>query len=59
MGRGQAIASFYGVFAVVYLTIFTLDLPQWNFLLGLALAIIGGFIMFYEDESNMEVVRDV
>jgi drug/metabolite transporter (DMT)-like permease len=59
VGRGQAIASFYGVFAVVYLTIFTLDLPQWNFLLGLGLAIIGGFIMFYEDESKMEVVRDV
>ena len=59
VGRGQAIASFYGVFAVIYLTIFTLDLPKWNFIVGLVLAIIGGFIMFYEDESQMDVVRDV
>ena len=59
VGRGQAIASFYAVFAVFYLTIFTLDFPQWNFILGLVLAITGIFIMFYEDESKMEVIRDI
>ena len=59
VGRGQAVASLYGVFAVVFLAIFTLDLPEWNFVVGLVLAVGGGFIMFTEDGSKIEVIRDI
>lgn len=59
VGRGQAIASLYGLFAVVFLAIFTLDIPNWNFLLGLALTVTGSFIMFTENQSEMEVMRNV
>ena len=59
VGRGQAVASLYGVFAVIFLAIFTLDLPEWNFVVGLVLAVGGGFIMFTEDGSKIEVIRDI
>ena len=59
VGRGQAIADLYGLFAVVFLAIFTLDMPQWNFLLGLALTVTGGFIMFTEKSEVLEVIRSV
>ncbi len=57
VGRGQAIAAFYGVFAVVFLAVFTLSFPDWNFLLGLALTVSGGFVIFTEKKSEVEVVR--
>lgn len=59
VGRGQAIAALYGVFAVVFLAVFTLDLPEWHFLLGLSLTVLGGFVMFTERSEVMEVVRSV
>ncbi len=57
VGRGQAIGALYGVFAVIFLSIFTLDLPEWYFLIGLTLAISGGFIMFTERAEMLEVIR--
>lgn len=57
VGRGQAIGALYGVFAVIFLAIFTLQLPDWNFLLGLALTVSGGFLMVTEDAKVVEVVR--
>lgn len=57
VGRGQAIAALYGVFAVIFLSIFTLDLPQWHFLIGLALTVFGGFVMFTEKAELLEVIR--
>ncbi|HJL52685.1 MAG TPA: DMT family transporter [Arenicellales bacterium] len=57
VGRGQAIGALYGVFAVVFLSIFTLTLPEWHFLISLALTIIGGFIMFTERAEILEVIR--
>lgn len=57
VGRGQAIAALYGVFAVIFLSIFTLNLPEWYFLIGLALTIFGGFIMFTEKAEMLEVIR--
>jgi len=59
VGRGQAVATMSGVFTVFFLTIFTLDFPEWNFLLGLILAVTGGFIMFGESKDEMEVVRNI
>ncbi len=59
VGRGQAIADLYGVFAVLWLLIFTLDVPQWNFVIGLLLTIFGGFVMYTEKSEVIEVVRAV
>jgi drug/metabolite transporter (DMT)-like permease len=57
VGRGQAIAALYGVFAVIFLSVFTLDLPEWHFLIGLALTVVGGFVMFTEKAEMLEVIR--
>jgi drug/metabolite transporter (DMT)-like permease len=59
VGRGQAFADLYGVFAVMFLAVFALDIPGWNFLLGLALTIIGGFVMYTERSEVLEVLRAV
>lgn len=59
VGRGQAIADIYGAFAVVFLAIFTLTMPAWNFFLGLFLAVVGGFAMISEGSTNSEVIRGV
>lgn len=57
VGRGQAIAALYGVFAVIFLSIFTLNIPEWHFLIGLALTVFGGFVMFTERSEMLEVIR--
>ncbi|MGF0237237.1 hypothetical protein ACQR3P_30245 [Rhodococcus sp. IEGM1300] len=59
VGRGQAIASLYGLFAVIFLAVFTLKFPEWNFLAGLVLFVSGGFVMFTESDEVLEVVRAV
>jgi drug/metabolite transporter (DMT)-like permease len=59
VGRGQALGAFHAVFAVVFLAIFTLDLPEWYFLIGLALTILGGFVMITESSEKVEVVRAI
>jgi drug/metabolite transporter (DMT)-like permease len=57
VGRGQAIGALYGVFAVIFLSIFTLDLPEWHFLISLTLTLFGAFIMFTERTEMLEVIR--
>ncbi len=57
VGRGQAVGDLYAVFTVLFVAAFTLQLPDWNFLLGLVLAVFGGFVMFTERDSVLEVVR--
>lgn len=57
VGRGQAIGALYGVFAVIFLAIFAFQFPEWNFLLGLALTVSGGFLMITESSEVVEVVR--
>lgn len=59
VGRGQAIAALYGLFAVIFLSAFTLKFPEWNFIAGLALFVTGGFVMFTEGNDVLEVVRAV
>jgi drug/metabolite transporter (DMT)-like permease len=59
VGRGQAVADLYGMFALVWLTIFTLALPPWQFWVGGAITIIGGFIMYTERRDVLEVIRVV
>jgi drug/metabolite transporter (DMT)-like permease len=59
VGRGQAIAALYGPFAVIWLTIFTLELPQMNFVIGGVIAVVGSFIMYTEKREVLEVIRAV
>jgi drug/metabolite transporter (DMT)-like permease len=58
VGRGQAIAAFYGIFAVIFIAIFTLTLPEWYFIIGLILTIIGGALMFTEKSKMLEIIRN-
>jgi drug/metabolite transporter (DMT)-like permease len=59
VGRGQAIGDLYGLFAVLWIALFTLKAPEWNFLIGLILTVIGGFVMVTEKSEVLEVVRSV
>ncbi len=58
VGRGQAIAALYGIFAIIFISIFTLNLPEWYFLVGLMLTVLGCFIMFTESAEVLEVIRN-
>jgi drug/metabolite transporter (DMT)-like permease len=59
VGRGQAIADFYGVFAIIFLSIFTLTMPNLNFLIGGLIVIVGGAIMYTERRDILEVIRSI
>lgn len=59
VGRGQAIGDLYGIFAIIFVAIFTLKLPEWNFIIGALLAIFGGFVMFTEKRDVLEVIRAI
>ncbi len=59
VGRGQAIAALYGPFALVWLTIATLALPSWEFIVGGLLAVVGSFVLFTERRDVLEVIRSV
>jgi hypothetical protein len=59
VGRGCALSTLSAAFAVIYLGVFTLELPASNFVLGLALAIAGAFVMYTERSEVMEVMRVV
>ncbi len=58
VGRGQAIGALHAVFAVIFLAAFAFHLPEWNFLVGLVLAIAGSWLMVTEPAEIVEVVRD-
>ncbi len=57
VGRGQAVANLYGVFAVAFISVFTLTLPRWYFLLGLGLVVAGGTLMYTENSNRLDTVR--
>jgi drug/metabolite transporter (DMT)-like permease len=57
VGRGQAIADFYGLYAIIFMAIFTLAMPEWNFLVGALIVIVGGFVMYTEKRDVLEVIR--
>lgn len=58
VGRGQAVGDLYGMFSIVFVSIFTLTLPDFNFIIGAVVVIIGGFVMFSESK-DLDVVRSV
>jgi len=59
VGRGQAIGDLYGIFAIIFTAVFTLNLPKWNFVIGAILTIIGGFVMYTEKSEVLEVIRAI
>ena len=59
VGRGQAIAALYGPLALVWLFIFTLEVPGIQFIIGGLIAVIGSFILFTEKRDVLEVLRSV
>ncbi len=58
VGRGEAIGNLYGVFAVLFIAAFTLQLPQWYFLVGLFFTVLGSFVMFSESAESVAELRD-
>lgn len=57
VGRGQAIGALHAVFAVIFVAVFALQLPEWNFVAGLVLTIGGVWFMASESTRVVEVVR--
>jgi drug/metabolite transporter (DMT)-like permease len=55
VGRGQAVGDLYGFFSIIFVSIFTLTLPEWNFVLGALIVITGGFVMFSEKRDGEEI----
>jgi drug/metabolite transporter (DMT)-like permease len=58
VGRGQAIAALYGPLALIWLFLFTHKWPGTQFVVGSAIAVIGGFVLFTE-RRGLEAVRTV
>ncbi len=59
VGRGQAIAALYGPLALVWLFVFTLEIPGIQFIIGGVIAVVGSFILFTEKRGVLEVIRAV
>lgn len=59
VGRGEAIGNLHGVFAVLFVMVFTLELPEWYFLAGLILTVTGSFVMFREPAESVSTLREV
>ena len=59
VGRGQAIAALYGPIALIWLYLFTLEPPGWQFVIGGVIAVIGSFVLFTEKRDVLEVLRAV
>lgn len=57
--RGEAIGNLYGVFAVIFVALVTLELPEWFFVLGLILTVTGSFVMFREPAESLAHLRSV
>lgn len=59
VGRGEAIGNLYGVFAIIFVAVFTLQFPEWYFILGLILTITGSFVMFREPANSLSELRSI
>jgi len=57
VGRGEAVGNLYAVFALIFIAAFTLALPQWYFLLGLVLTVLGSFVMLSEPAESVAQLR--
>lgn len=59
VSRTGGIGNLYAVFALLFIAAFTLQLPAWYFLIGLALCVGGSFVMFSESAESVATLRDV
>lgn len=58
VSRGEAIGNLYAVFALLFIAAFTLQLPQWYFIIGLVLTVAGSFVMFSEPAESVASLRE-
>ncbi|MEZ0236687.1 MAG: DMT family transporter [Methylophilaceae bacterium] len=59
VGRGEAVGNLYAVFALIFIAAFTLQLPQWYFLVGLVLTVLGSLVMFAEPAESVAQLRNI
>lgn len=59
VSRAEAIGNLHGVFAVLFVTLVTLDLPEWFFIVGLVITVTGSFVMFREPAESVAQLRAV
>jgi drug/metabolite transporter (DMT)-like permease len=59
VGRGEAIGNLYAVFALIFIAAFTLQFPQWYFLVGLIFTVLGSFVMFGEGAESVSHLRNI
>ena len=59
VSRCGGIGNLYAVFAILFIAGFTLELPAWYFVVGLALTIGGSFVMFSEPAESVSQLRDM
>ena len=55
--RSYYVGNLYGLFAIIFIFLFFGDVPQWTILVGGTLCVIGSFVMFTEDTSELETLR--
>jgi len=58
VSRGEAIGNLHAAFAVLFVVVFTLELPEWYFFVGLFLATAGSLVMFTEPAESVAKLRD-
>jgi drug/metabolite transporter (DMT)-like permease len=58
VGRGQSIASLYGLFAVIFVFLFVGGDQSWTTIIGAVICIAGTFLMYTEPASKMQSLRE-
>jgi len=58
VSRGEAIGNLYAIFALLFIAMFTLQFPQWYFVAGLVLTVLGSFVMFSESAESVAQLRE-
>lgn len=58
VSRGEAIGNLHAAFAVLFVLMFTLELPEWYFFVGLLLATAGSLVMFTEPAESIAHLRE-
>ena len=56
--HGEAIGNLYAIFALLFIAMFTLQFPQWYFVAGLVLTVLGSFVMFSESAESVAQLRE-
>lgn len=59
VSRCGGIGNLYAVFAILFISAFTLQIPEWYFLVGLSLTIAGSFVMFSEPAESVSQLREI